>query len=156
MAIGCACGQQYVGLVVDKCVIQTRDDDYFSAVIWDGETFKTVGYESTAYGPCSACNLRAAAVVDASEELRVSYKAYCHARDVENHNNMVRIGRETPYLDAKYIVVRGRKIAKGTSGIVKAIRQTMYGHMAALKTDSGIVWVDSKNIAVLDSKSCSN
>jgi hypothetical protein len=135
-----------IGHVIELFVHATQYDDYFMAIIWDGETAKTQQYESTAYGPCALCGGRATAKVDASPELRASYQAKLAEQARIAYVHDLHYGRAVPRLGDAYTVVRGRKVPKGIGGTCQRVVETQWGHRAALQTSAGIVWVDTKNL----------
>ena len=144
----CDCKKEtYVGQVVKMFVSQSSSDDYFMAVVFDGQSAKNVQWSTTAISTrCSICGSSASCTVDASIELTHAYNAYINLIRTAEVANDLRYGRKTPSTGAGYSVVRGRKIAIGVTGICSSVRFTQFGSTTCLQTTDGYVWVDSKNL----------
>lgn len=108
----------YVGLVLGDREWNCYDDSDFYAVIWDPEkrrpfaaVFNTTRYYST--GRCQ---------IDATDEVRAAYDAwYAEKAQCELGAEMAE-ETMTPHVGKRVKVVKGRKIPKGTEGVV-----TWYG-----------------------------
>lgn len=146
----CNCAHKeliHVGMVIDKFVKETSYDDYFYALVWTGTEAVEMQYETTAYGSCVDCGGRGEATIDASDDVIASYHTFAAAKQSVINANDMHYGRLLPRTGDEVLVVRGRKVAKGTQGRCSAVRATQYGHMVCLVGSFGNVWVDSKNLA---------
>ena len=149
MIKSCDCKQAaYIGQVVNMFVSQSSTDDYFMAVVFDGQSVKNVQWSTTAFATrCTVCGNGSECTIDASAELMASYRTFVNSQRIAEIADALHYGRETPSKGEGYVVVRGRKVAKGITGICSSVRFTQFGSMSCLQTVGGIVWVDSKNLA---------
>jgi hypothetical protein len=102
--------ETYKGLVVETGEHNGYDDSDFFAVVWNGERFTEVTYAST-----RGWTYANSAEVDAPAELVEKYRE--QLREERKARELARRKRDvTP--GAHVVVVKGRKIPKGTEGVV--------------------------------------
>lgn len=91
--------------------------------------------------------------VDANEAVLALHRAHCQAVQMEGAKAAAKREAEIAAERAKepakgktIVVVRGRKVPKGTKGVCFWMGSSYYGTRLGLKTDSGeTVWVDARN-----------
>lgn len=138
----------YVGCVVATGEHNGYDDSDFYAIVWDAAKgdFIEVTYATTrgwTYGN--------SATVDAPAELIEAYRAKCAAEAkaaaVARAKRNVRKGVEV-------VVVKGRKIAKGTKGVVTwfgadKYRRNAYRAGVRFEGSTDVVFMDAANLEVV-------
>lgn len=110
---------------------------HHTATVWDAEKGQPTFVGINSHYTDSHCSADCVAVVDATPEVRAAFQAYRleeKARDI----------LDEALRDAwdickgkRVLVVRGRKIAKGTRGVVKCTGTNRYGEWALVITDAG-------------------
>lgn len=125
------------------------------ATVWDGEKITTVG---TALSDDMGYRVYADASVDATPDVRAAARAYTIKREADRMK--AEWERATDRLVAyaakiergkEVIVARGRKVPKGTTGIVFWLGEGKYGLRAGIKDAAGTVhWTAASNLDVVD------
>ncbi len=125
-------------------------DDLTYALVWNGERTERVHLYFTE----TPRDHRDFAEVDATPEVRAAYDAYIARLDAERKareeaERIERLRREArePRKGREAVVVRGRKVAKGTRGLIIWHGAGHYGDRVGLKDASGEVhWTAAKNV----------
>lgn len=133
---------QYVGCVLDTFEHNGYHDSDFYAVCWDEELGKvvTVEYDTTRCGGCGRAD------IDATEEVLAKvyrhYKNYCRDRFDSRDNEILAKKVEK---GCTAVVIRGRKIAKGTVGKVFWIGTCYNGYTYRNEDRVGMI-IDGKKV----------
>ena len=116
----------HIGQVVELKSSNMYHDSYYSAVVFDKETGKceSIEYGSTAFPDNNS------AKVDADAETMAAYKK--HLQDAVDAKEAATLG-----VGKTIEVVRGRKVAKGTTGKVFWHGVTKFGWSVGFITDMG-------------------
>lgn len=140
------------GLVLENLGLGSRFvmSDYGlsrEARVWDPETKSpkvvTYAYEDmpgTSWGKCE---------VDATPEVLEAYAAYTKAREEERRLEQATRSAKMVRRGVPVVVVRGRKVAKGTAGEVFWVGESNWGTRVGFKTATQeVVWVSAANVEV--------
>lgn len=155
------------GLVVDYVSHYIGDGDSVGAfVVWDPILKQPiefgVGYENGVYSDGTRLGPNQFAQTDATVEVKAEYQAYKDAleqkaaqarRDAEIARRKWEDEREaaTPKAGRRVVVVKGRKVAKGTSGRVFWYGQTQFGYrVGIILADNSKVFTSADNVEVVD------
>lgn len=126
-------------------VLQTRErngyhDSDFYAVVWDGNDLCEVEYASTRFPTYNA-----GAVIDATEEVWAQVGEYCRDHLLAQVEAGTSAAARKLYKGAYVQVVAGRKVPRGTTGILFWIgSKTKYTHHATPTRKGGIATSDVK------------
>ena len=146
---------EYVGQVVGTGSTYIGDgDSNFFQVIFDYETatFKNVG---GGYTPVPT-------VIDGTEEMLAAYEATKAAARATAQASAARRGIADAYFDAireaatprkgkTVLVVKGRKVPKGTVGVVKVAMDGQWGRRVLMTLADGTeVWTAETNVEVIE------
>lgn len=124
---------EYQGLVLRTGEMNYHDDSDFYALVWNVKTEapEKVIYNTTRFGGGGHCE------VDATPEVREAYNVW------NDHEIAMRAAQrawdEMRTIDKgdTVLVVKGRKIAKGTGGIVFWVGQNRWGTSVGIETADG-------------------
>lgn len=98
-----------------------RDDSDFYAVVWTGETMRTIEYATTRFGGGGSCRVSWTPENEAAALawFRGVYRAALVAR-TQRDSKEVKNGRRVR-------VIRGRKVPQGTEGFVGNVQRSAFG-----------------------------
>lgn len=148
----------HVGMVLADIEHNGYDDSDFCAVVWTGEGTREVCYGTTRYGYPRGNG----AIVDATPEVRAEYDAWREGLRRGRAFAEAEAEAARPRVGSRVVVTRGRKVAKGTRGVVMWVGTARYG--ASVRTRVGIatsdrrdtsgryadvVWTDASNVDVV-------
>ena len=142
------------GLVLEKRERNGYNDSDFYAIVWDEENNKPKEIEYASTREWSYPN---GAVVDATDEIREKYNSY-----ITKQREIAQKAREEaeariPQRGRNVVVVKGRKVPKGTRGNVfwrgvDKYKSTQYGtyYRIGIKDESGNThWISEDNVEVV-------
>lgn len=139
----------YQGAVLATRERNGYDDSDFYAVVWDGEKLLTVTYGTTRFWTYPNH-----AEPDATPEVLEAVRAWLLPQVVTARVNAIRRQLENPaVLYRNVVVVRGRKVAKGTTGQVDLVALSNYDNTERVRIrllDGSHVWTAAKNCEVVD------
>jgi hypothetical protein len=148
----------YKGLVLELREYNGRDDSDFYAVVWDPENGTT---DRVDYATTRGWTYPNSASVDATPEVLEAYAAFRKAADERRRAEheasrkaelKAAIEREAkePRKGGRAKVVKGRKVPKGTEGVVIWVGGGDWGPRVGIKDDAGTVhWTALGNVVSL-------
>jgi hypothetical protein len=139
----------YQGAVLAVRERNFYDDSDFYAVVWDGQTLKSV-----TYGTTRAWTYPNHAEVDATPEVLEAVRNWLRPQIVGAAIAAERTRHTDPaVLDRAVVVARGRAVPKGTTGEVDQISLSRYDNSDRIRirlVDGSHVWTAAKNCEVID------
>lgn len=134
------------GLVLSTGEYNGYDDSDFFAVVWNPVTGTTSRVE---YATTRGWTYPNSAVVDATDEVKAAYAAYCEKARKEYAAKKAAEEAAKPAKGKTLKVVKGRKVPVGTTGVCIWIGAGHYGTRVGIKDASGDVhWTAVTNVVV--------
>jgi len=163
MTVHMESGDSYVGATLAKYERNGYDDSDFIAIVWDEEN---QSLSSVEYGTTRFSTYGNYAVVDATDEVHNKVKAHLASREAKLRYSRLFFAAFRPNVGREVVVVKGRKLPKGTKGIVLRKEDSAYSHNNRYNTtpiryeedqnlflqleDGKRVWIAEANVRVTD------